>query len=346
MGNNRLLELISRKLAGEATAEELEEIERILSVETDASENCKLLQRYWDQHENVNQFFVEEAFDKIVNRLDLPVATPVVEMHRRERSVNDKRLQQTAAAAAIIFIAGLILFIKTGDKKDRFTEQQTALIKRESPKGVKQTFTLPDGSKIWLNADSKIQFPETFNGNTRDVYLNGEAFFDVAKNPARPFIIHLANGTIRVLGTSFNVRAYDNEKVVETSVATGKVAFIPNYQKSGKKQDTVFLTPDNKVSYLLTKEEVIVASTVSKDDSAWIAGKLVFKGMTFEEIGMQLERNFGKKIVFLSDAARMFRMTGSFHNNSLEEILFYLSKSKEFQYKIINDEVLVSVEAN
>jgi ferric-dicitrate binding protein FerR (iron transport regulator) len=344
MSNDRLLELISRKLSGEATVEELQEIEKILSVDTDASASIKLLQQYWDQHDNANQFFVEEAFGKILNRLDLPVAAPVVEMHGSGKRSNKNRLQRIAVGAAIIFIAGSILIFKTGGKKDRLTKQQTALIEKKNSKGIKSTIELTDGSKVWLNADSKIQFPKVFTGNTREVYLSGEAFFEVAKNASRPFIIHLANGTVKVLGTSFNIRAYDNEKIIEASVATGKVAFIP-YRKSGKKQDTVFLTSDNKVRYLFTKEETIVEPTVSKEDRAWITGKLIFKAMTFEEIGMQLERNFGKKIVFLSDTARMFRLTGSFQNNSLEEILFYLSKSKEFNYKITDVEVLISDES-
>ncbi|RYG43247.1 MAG: FecR family protein, partial [Chitinophagaceae bacterium] len=161
------------------------------------------------------------------------------------------------------------------------------------------------------------------------------------KNADKPFIIHLANGTVKVLGTSFNIRAYDNEKFIETSVATGKVAFIPK-KATGNKQDTVFLTVDKKVRYLFTKEEAYVEPTISAEDIAWIGGKLVFKAMAFDEIGLELERNFGKKVVFLSDSARQFRLTGSFQNNSLDEILFYLSKSTEFKYKINNDEVLIS----
>ncbi|HTF29435.1 MAG TPA: FecR domain-containing protein [Flavitalea sp.] len=246
-----------------------------------------------------------------------------------------------ASAASVILITALLLFIKKNPGKDESTNQQLALIEKKNTKGVKSTMTLPDGTKIWLNADTKIQYPKKFSGNTREVYLSGEAFFEVAKNPGKPFIIHLANGTVKVLGTSFNIRAYDNEKFIEASVATGKVAFIPKHA-TGRKQDTVFLTRDNKLRYLFTKKQAIVESTVSKEDMAWIGGKLVFKAMSFEEIGVELERSFGKKIVFLSDNARQFRLTGSFQNNSLEEILFYLSKSTEFNYKINNEEVMIS----
>lgn len=131
MSNDRLLELVSRKLSGEATAEELQEIKEILSVDTDASASIKLLQQYWDQHDNANQFSVEEAFHKIVNRLDLPVVAPVVEMHGSGKRSNKNRLQGIAAAAAIIFIAGSILVLKAGGKKDNSAEQQTTLIEKK-----------------------------------------------------------------------------------------------------------------------------------------------------------------------------------------------------------------------
>jgi len=337
MSNNRFLELISRKLSGEATTEELGEIEELLSADAEASARFKLLHQYWNQHDNANQPFVEEAFEKLKPKLDAPI---------KVLPKTTKRLKQNlwfgvAAAASVILITGSLLFIKKNAGRDTSTDQQLALIEKKNTKGVKSTMVLPDGTKIWLNADTKLQYPKKFSGNTREVYLSGEAFFEVAKNPRKPFIIHLANGTVKVLGTSFNIRAYDNEKFIEASVATGKVAFIPKHA-TGRKQDTVFLTGENKLRYLFTKEQAIVESTVSKEDMAWIGGKLVFRAMSFEEIGAELERAFGKKIVFLSDNARQFRLTGSFQNNSLEEILFYLSKSTEFNYKINNEEVLIS----
>jgi transmembrane sensor len=338
MNNNRLLELISRKLSGEATAEELEEIEKILSADADALARYELLEKYWNQHDSLNQLYVEEAFHKLAARLDLPEP----ETTAPEQASNKNLLRRiAAAAAAVILITGSALFIKTGSKNE-LSNKQTTLIEKKNSKGVKSTLVLPDGSKIWLNADSKIEFPKKFAGNTREVHLSGEAFFEVVKDPSKPFIIHLANGTVRVLGTSFNIRAYDNEKIIEASVTTGKVAFIPKYGSGRKKQDTVFLTPDNKVRYLYTREEAIVEATVSTEDRAWIGGKLIFKAMSFEDIGVELERNFGKRVVFLSDTARQYRLTGSFQNNSLEEILFYLSKSKEFNYKITDAEVLIS----
>jgi ferric-dicitrate binding protein FerR (iron transport regulator) len=229
----------------------------------------------------------------------------------------------------------------TDNKK---TPPLALLVEKHNARGTKSTITLTDGSKVWLNADSKLQYPEVFSGNLREVYLNGEAFFEVTKNPSRPFIIHLANGTVRVLGTSFNIRAYDNEKTVETSVTTGKVAFIPKYATQTKKQDTIFITPNNKVRYSPEEEFIKLETTVAAEDKDWTEGKLIFKAITLQEIAIELERYFGKKVTFLDETAKTYRLTGSFENNSLEEIMYYLAQTKDFNYKITNSELLISVE--
>jgi transmembrane sensor len=341
MSNSRLIELITRKMSGEASAEELQEMEAILSANPDAYDRYKVLSQFWEQHDNTNQPVVEEALGKVLQELELPAATPVVEMDTvKPRSYSHTSWRRISIAATIILVAGIVLFnrmIRTGDRSD------SLLVEKQNSKGVKSTIELTDGSKIWLNADSKVQYPKVFTGNTREIYLNGEAFFEVAKDASKPFIIHLSNGTVRVLGTSFNIRAYDNEKIVETSVSTGRVAFIPKYRQGDKKQDTVFLTPDNKARYLFTREELVTEPTISKEDKAWTEGKLIFKAMTLEDIAVQLERNFGTKVVFVSDAPRQYTLTGSFQNNSLEEIMYYLKKSKEFNYKITNTELLIGL---
>jgi len=338
MSNKRLLELMSRRFSGEILSEELQELDLLLSKDPDAQARYKLMQQFWEQHDNIHQSVIEDALQKTLQRLDLPVAAPAIPLKQGSRF---KWFARAGVAAAIIIVAGLAYFLLRREKEGG----QMALVEKQNSKGVKSTIELTDGSKIWLNADSKIQYPTVFAGNTREVYLNGEAFFEVTKDPSRPFIIHLSNGTVKVLGTSFNIRAYDNEKIIETSVATGRVAFIPKYEKSRKKQDTVFLTPDNKARYLFYKEEVITEPTISREDKAWTEGKLIFKAMTLEDIGIRLERNFGKKVVFVSDGPRQFRLTGSFQNNSLEDIMYYLHKSMDFNYKITDTELLIGDKA-
>lgn len=344
MINNEFLLLVSKKLAGEATESELNELELIISANTEFAQQYKLLQQFWAEESNTNQAFVEDGLQKVLQRLELPFETPIKYMEAESKS---RRwfIRIAAVAASIVVIASSVIFLNSSNNNKTSTADFSKLEKKQNSKGTKSIIELSDGSKVWLNADSKIQYPPLFAGNTREIYLDGEAFFEVAKNAQKPFIIHLANGTVKVLGTSFNVRAYGNEKVVETSVATGKVAFIPKYN-SNKKQDTVFITPNNKVQYHFTNEKIAVMPTVVIEDKAWTEGKLIFKAMTLQDITTELERNFGKKAIFLDDEAREYVLTGSFQNNTLEEIMFYLSlsKTKKIYYKITNNELRIAMD--
>mgnify|MGYP000709770997 CR=1 FL=1 len=340
MSNDRLAELTTRSLSGEASPEELKELETILASDSPALARYRLLLQFWNQHDASSQPAVEEALQKLLGQLQLSPATAVVEMPEEENVIPMRRNWWKRLAVAAVFIVAACVVYWYMYSNSAETEPG-ALVEKHNSRGTKSTIELTDGSKIWLNADSKIKYPDVFAGNTREVYLNGEAFFEVAKNPSKPFIIHLANGTVRVLGTSFNVRAYDNEKVVETSVATGKVAFIPKYQKRHQKQDTLFITPNNKVRYSLEEDLANVLPTAAAEDKAWTEGRLIFKAMTFEEIAIELERYFGKTVRIVDKELQSKRLTGSFQNNSLDEIMYYLSRSTEFNYKITNSELLI-----
>jgi len=337
MSKDRFLELMARKLSGEATQEELRELQEQLSADAAAGERSKVLDQFWSRQEGGAHPSVEENLKKVLGNLNLSSAEkPVVRLQRRG--------WMWAAAAVMLILCGVGVLVYVGRRREG--ESDAVIMEKHNAKGTKSIIQLPDGSKIWLNADSKLKYPEVFKGDTREVYLNGEAFFDVAKNPERPFIIHLANGMVRVLGTSFNVRAYDNENVVETSVATGKIAFIPTYRSSHKKQDTIYLAPDHKASYTFTSEEVRTSATSGNEDKAWTEGKLIFRGMTMEQIAVELERNFGKKVVFVDDGPKEFVFTGSFENNTLDEIMYYLTRTKNFSYKITNTELLIAASAS
>jgi ferric-dicitrate binding protein FerR (iron transport regulator) len=340
MNNDRLQELIGRTLAGEAGPEEAKELDALLAADNDAMARYQLLHQFWDRHDTPSQQHVEDALHNLLGQLQLSPTSAVVPDDNRFQ-IKRYWWRRVSAAAVIIALVGIGYLYWANYKK---TPAVASLVEKHNARGTKSTITLTDGSKVWLNADSKLQYPEVFSGNLREVYLNGEAFFEVTKNPSRPFIIHLANGTVRVLGTSFNIRAYDNEKTVETSVTTGKVAFIPKYESHTKKQDTIFITPNNKVRYSPSANFLKLESTIAAEDKAWTEGKLIFNGITLDEIAIELERYFGKQVTFLDSSVKTYRLTGSFQNNSLEEIMYYLSQTKDFNYKITNSELLISVE--
>lgn len=330
---------MTRKLSGDATPEELRELQDHLAADPAGRDRSKVLDQFWSRGDDETHPSVEENLRKVLTGLGLPGpgGAEVVPMGRKRT--------WWRAAAAILIVVGVGATVYLGNSRRVESVPVASLMEKHNAKGTKSIIQLPDGSKIWLNADSKLRYPEVFKGRAREIYLNGEAFFDVARNPDHPFIIHLANGTVQVLGTSFNIRAYDNEPVVETSVTTGRIAFIPKYKTPRKRQDTVFLAPDHKASYTFASEELSTSVTSGKEDKAWTEGKLIFRAMAMEQIAMELERNFGKKVVFLDEGPKAFVFTGSFENNSLDEIMYYLTRTKSFNYKITNSELLIAADA-
>lgn len=324
--------LVARKLAGEATTAEQQELEMMMQEYSELRGRYQLLQQYFTTSAYHSSSETEQALQRTLSRINIDT-TPV-------KRIFPWKWVGVAAAAILI---GIAAFVIPGPRQQPV--EASRLMERQNGKATRATIELADGSKIWLNADSKLSYPEVFNGNSREVYLSGEAFFDIAANPKKPFIVHLSSGTIHVLGTSFNIRAYENE-AVQTSVRTGKVAFIPAY-KHGMKPDTIYITPDEKIIYRQpandTREEMIVKEvTSSEDDKAWTEGRLVFRDKTLEEIASELERAFGKKVTFGNDAPRHYRLTGSFQDNSLQDIMYYLARSKTFHYTITDSTLLIA----
>jgi ferric-dicitrate binding protein FerR (iron transport regulator) len=326
--------LAARKLAGEATTAELLELDGMLQEYPELRERYQLLQQYFKVSSYHSSADTELALQRTLSRISVPVSNAPV------RKMFPWKWLGTAAAAVLIGIVSFVVL----RPKDHPVEM-VKLMERQNGKATRASIELADGSKIWLNAESKLSYPEVFDGNTREVYLTGEAFFDIAPNPKKPFIVHFNAGSVHVLGTSFNVRAYENE-AVQTSVRTGKVAFIPN-RKQGEKPDTIFITPDEKVTLQTTVADtksngIVKEITSSEEDKAWTEGRLIFRDETLEDIASELERTFGKKVTFGNDAPRYYRLTGAFQDNSLQDIMYYLARSKAFHYTITDSTLLIT----
>lgn len=329
--------LAARKLAGEATLAEQQELDAMLQQHIILRERFSILQQYFKESAYHASSDTEDALKRTMSRIQMT-----------DNVIPVKRIRFMAiwkwagVAAAVLLIAGIGFTYRFSSTVKQVAKADTSQwMNRQNGKATKAIIELADGSKIWLNADSKLTYPEVFSNGTREVYLEGEAFFDVASNPKKPFIIHLTKGNVQVLGTSFNIRAYKNEPI-QTSVKTGKVAFIPAYDGTGKIPDTIYITPDEKVTYEHTDGAIKKEVTSAKDDQAWTEGRLVFRDMTLENISQELERTFGKKVIFTEDAPRYYRLTGNFQNNNLQDIMYYLARSKAFHYDLTDTTLVIS----
>lgn len=239
------------------------------------------------------------------------------------------------AATIALFISMGTLGYYTLNHKDEQKEKVVAEVIRTTDWGQKLDITLEDGTKIRLNSGSSIKFPEHFNDSVRQVELTGEAFFDVAKNPHKPFIIKSGALNTTVLGTSFNINAYQESQEIAVTVATGKV-------KVASQNNETFLLPNeqgvfNKSSNNISKKEIDNTEFLE-----WKDGIMRFNNTTLADASIKLSRWYNVKFEFEAEAIKQCKFTGKFKNENLQTILQGLVFIKEgLSYKLTGDNTII-----
>ena len=204
-------------------------------------------------------------------------------------------------------------------------------------KGQKVALTLPDQSRVWVNSGSKLTYGSRFNQKERIIQLEGEAYFEVAKNKKAPFIVQSQGFSVKALGTAFDVKAYPEEKKISTVLIRGKVEVGDEFTK-------IFLNPNQKVIYNCTTKcmhKSDVADGLTYAD--WRYNQLTFKSETFEDIASVLERNYNVKFVFESPALKKYHYSGSIGNTSLESLMQIFAMTSPMSYHIKDSIIYLNV---
>lgn len=205
------------------------------------------------------------------------------------------------------------------------------------PKGGEYQIILADGTRVWLNSASKLTFPPYFTGAERRVTLSGEAFFDVAHDDKKPFIVETARMDVKVLGTRFNVNAYEDNEVVSATLVNGSVEVF-----SGEQQ-TIRLAPGEQAygkERELEKREVNVRLYTS-----WIDGKFMFNNTELEEIAKQISRWYDVQIFFSNENVKKVRFTGAIMKfKPLEDLIRMIEKTSQVRFSVKNKTIVISEE--
>lgn len=219
MKDEHIWNLIGRQLAGEVSQEEMAEIDQWKNSEPDHQLIYLTICEYWKSKPAIPVSDSGQQWNVLQQKMQAQKWQQ--EKFAPERTSPLYTFFKVAVVITLLLVAGWVMYQFSG-KTDASSVAKVEI----TPKGKRSKISLPDGSQVWLNADSKLTYTEDFGEKKRELSLTGEAFFDVVKNPDKPFIIHVDKASVRVLGTSFNVKSYSSDASIETSVVSGKVAFI------------------------------------------------------------------------------------------------------------------------
>lgn len=341
----RVYDLISKKLSGDADAASLRELDDIIKKHPQFQFLHDQLIKLNNHADDQNSSLTDQAFAahyvKMLyadeERLQNPPTQNEVFPRRRP---GIKKYFIAGLSAAII--ATVIFYFSF--KTESSAKTDSSIVAADTRSKV----VLPDGTTVILNMGSKIDYDKGFNGKERKVKLTGEAYFDVAHNPEKPFIVHTATADVRVYGTTFNVKNYESE-AWETTLLTGKVEVLVNDDAKGKfilkpSQKLSIQKPDvnTEIKAVEKKEDKIVISQYTKVESqvaetSWMEDRMIFVDKPLYEIASELERQFHITVSFNSEVTKMYRYTGVFSNQSLTEVLQILDISRPIKYRLENN---------
>ncbi|NHA03399.1 FecR family protein [Mucilaginibacter sp. HC2] len=355
MSEKLFFQLLSRQLAGEATSDELKKLKLL------TEENPEWNKLYHDLNYNKanqtegEQVKAEQAY--MLHMLKMQLAVPKKEVEAENNVIRlpfyIKYMRPLiGAAASLLIIGSIVAYTFSGNNPEK---KLSNLI--QTKKGSKTNIKLPDGTTVWVNSDSKIWYADNFNSKTREVWLSGEAFFDVKHDSQHPFIIHTDKVNITDLGTAFNVKSYPNDPDIETSLIRGKVDITfndrPNEHFTLHPNEKLTVsrnqTSNGQISKINEGEPKIKLDNLKSlnadhviSETAWVYNKIGLNNITFEDIAVQLERRFDVEITFKDNVVRHYHYTGVFEDENLEEILNILQISKPFNYKMNGRKITIS----
>ena len=396
--------LFAKKLTGEATPEELRELEILLRNNPELHYPMQTITDLWNDTRYRNKKEAEIAFTRHLDRMqDLqidfnPAAanTPSsVNSNITNLSANanpapaapepfpetasypwpEERSRSRRRPALLLssVIGGLMIIMTWFYFRGPHNPQPTPLAGSHAPtpaaaagneiytaSGSRTHLTLPDGTLVWLNAGSRINYEKNFGVNLREVHLTGEAFFDVAPNASKPFVIHTTRIDVRVLGTRFNVKSYPADATTEATLIRGSIEVSIN----NKSRDKIILKPNEKL--IVGNEDSIhlqpaprrkdvreTAAIVSVGkptyernsgaiiETSWIDNKLIFQDEGFVDLARQMERWYGVSIRFENGRQEDLRFTGIFEEETVQQALNALKLTANFNYTIEGTQITI-----
>ena len=344
--------LIKKVNEGSISAKELMYLLKAFKGKEFPSELEEIFSSYWERSSFYNdEQDAEKGWNALLSQID-PAAIEVASADVQPHKIRNRVFNLLKYAAFFILAFGLSWLIQ--DKFIKAPEIAGQFTMIEVAHGSKSKIELPDGTRVTLNSGSFIRYPNNFGGDKREVYFEGEAYFDVKKNKSKPFIVSTGEIEIKVLGTQFNVSAYPDEKNIETTLVKGEVEVF--YKKRGSVEKRhVLLKPNQKLIFQKTlpvadkkqdqttgnEKPLSLQKPVSVEFipdteilTSWKDNKLEFSNVRFEDLITRLERWYNVSIVILSPEIKNARLSGEFEKETIEQALKALNLAVPFRFEM------------
>lgn len=352
MNEKRIISLLARRAAGELGAEELTELQKLLAAHPDGVYYEEFVRELWHcSSPGVSADDAERYFERHKQR------------HGSQLEFGGRGFLGWFGSRRQVVMSGLVLVLAFAVGlwllRDKDSDAPSGQIEIVAQRGVRKQVVLPDGTRVWLNADSRLVYDgELETGDTRKVRLEGEAYFDVTRNKNRPFIITTDKISVKVLGTTFNVKAYPDEAKAEATLISGQIELTVN----DRPKEKILMEPNEKVAVVdhpvaevagggsEDKRLTLTIGNLSKvqvddqeyiEETLWMKNKLMVKDETLEEIVPKLERWYNVDITLRDPRIRSYRYTATITEKNIAEVLEAMQLIKSFHFKIDSNDVVI-----
>lgn len=361
MQNDRFIQLLTSKIVKELTDAEREELKILISKNPELRYRKDILNKFWNR-KRVSSRDNMAMFKKLVAQIE---AEENITFDKPVHQVNTAPAPLVSGikywySAAALLLLGMSIFTLCYNKSFFNSPSAVKWLQSSTRPTVKRTVKLSDGTVVILNSATTLKYPDSFAGDIREVYLDGEAYFDVHKDHHHPFVIHANKINVKVLGTAFNVKSYRDEPASETTLIRGSVEVTLKDRPS----DRIILKPSEKLivqndidikqqpalkatgpsltsvskgtNYSLTRLTHYPNNDKTIVETSWVQNKLVFTDKDFVELSAQLERWYGVHFVFTNERVKTERFSGIFETETLSEALDALKIVTPFDLSLIH----------
>lgn len=310
--------LMVNYLSGNADADVKIQVESWISEHPDNEKSFILFEKIY-QNQKIQQRILTRdanaAFKSVMQRSKM-----------KSRRVFLQRVSVAASILVLLSSLGLYFF-----GKEKLPESAVVVV--TAPANAQTKVYLPDGTEVFLNRGSNITYPAVFSEKQRDVVLNGEAFFNVAHNPEKPFVLSNKSEQykIKVLGTAFNVQAHERGEVIQTTLVSGSIELC--IAALGSKN---ILTPSQRATYTIGAQQLQIADVDTDRDLDWIYNRLVFRNTPMPVVLDRLAAFYNVRFDVQSKKVETYTFTGTFEDKSLYQVLDYIKIASKLNYKILH----------